>query len=105
MGAHLRHRRALLVPEGGAVRGVEAFCLLQPHEAVGVGEGGVAAELPGQGRGEAGEGVEEGPGDDHVVVDDDEEGDDEHAVAEALHSGGHPAEELEGPLAGVLAQG
>jgi hypothetical protein len=75
------------------------------HEAVVAAEGGVATELPRERAGEAGEGVEEGPGDDHVVVDDHKEGDDQHSIAEALQPGSHPAEELERPLAGPLAQG
>ena len=35
---------------------------------------------------ESSEGVVDGPGDNHVVVDDDQEGDDQHAVTQALQS-------------------
>ena len=105
MEADRGHRAALPRPEGRGGGGVEAVSFLEPREAVPAGEGGVAAELPGQGPGEARKGVEDGPGDDHVVVDDDQEGDDQHAVAETFEGRGHPAEDLEGPLAGVLTQG
>lgn len=47
--------------------------------------------------------VEERPRDDHVVVDDDEEGDEEHAVAQALEGGRQAAEQLVGAEAAVLA--
>ena len=35
---------------------------------------------------ESRESVVDGPGDDHIVVDDDQEGDDQHAVTQALQS-------------------
>ena len=50
----------------------------------------VATILPGQLRREAGKCVINGPGDDHVVVDADQEHDDEHSVAQALQGRHHP---------------
>ena len=58
------------------------------------GERGVSTILPGQFSGQAGHGVEESPGDDHVVVDHHQERDDQHAVAKALACWGHPAKML-----------
>ena len=54
------------------------------------GERGVSTILPGEFSGHAGHGVEESPGDDHVVVDHHQERNDQHAVAEALACRGHP---------------
>ena len=75
------------------------------REAVKTGQGGVSTVGPWQLRGEPSEGVVDGPGDDQVVVDDDKEGDEQHAVSQTLGDGCHPPEHLEGALAGVLAQG
>ena len=47
----------------------------------------VAAELPWQLRLETSKGVEQCPGDDHVVIDGNEECDEEHAIAEAFEEG------------------
>ena len=47
----------------------------------------------------------DGPGDDDVVVDGDEEGGHEHPEAEALHDGREAAEQPGGPGARVLSEG
>ena len=106
--AHLVHGGAAAVPESVRVTGIEASLLLDLVVAVSACQCGIsalAAVGPRQLGGEPREGVVDGPGNDQVVVDDHQEGDEQHAVAQALGDGRHPAEHLEGALARVLAQG
>ena len=108
VGADLGHRGAVPVPEGVEAAGVEAGLLLHLLEAV---LAGVHLRLTAVGpwqlwvdnkrsvaipclicyasiyiltRGEAGEGVVDGPGDDEVVVDSHQKGDEQHSVAKSL---------------------
>ena len=88
--ADLGHPRARVVVIGHEAFGARGavFChfLVEARRRVVI----VATILPGQLRREAGKCVINGPGDDHVVVDADQEHDDEHPVAKALHSRHHP---------------
>ena len=102
----LTDRSALFVPEGVlVVAGVGALPRLVSLETILAGQTAVTAVSPGQLRGEPSEGVVNGPGDDEVVVDDHQETDHQHAVAQALSNGRHPAEDLQWALACPLTQG
>ena len=88
--ADLGHPRARIVVIGheafGACGAVFCHFLVEARRRVVI----VATILPGQLRREAGKCVINGPGDDHVVVDADQEHDDEHSVAQALQGRHHP---------------
>ena len=94
-----------LVPEGvlteTAVGALESLISLV---AVSAGETPVTTVGPGQLGGEPSECVVDGPGDDEVVVDDNQETDHQHPVAQSLGDGGHPPKDLERSLPSPLAQ-
>jgi hypothetical protein len=65
----------------------------------------IAAVLPGQLRGKASKGVEDGPRNDHVVVDAYEECDSEHSVAKSLEQRSNPSKKFVRTKSCILANG
>ena len=95
----LTDRSALFVPEGVlVVAGIGALPCLVSLVTVLTGQTPVTTVSPGQLRGEASEGVVDGPGDDEIVVDHHQETDHQHPVAQALSNGRHPAKDLQWAL-------
>ena len=63
------------------------------HSSVVAGHGikVISTELPGELRGETSKGVEEGPGNDHVVIDGHEECHKQHSITKSLEGWSHTA--------------
>ena len=105
MGANILHVRAGVVPvrfhSVGAIVAKLGHLLLVAGQSVEV----VATKLPRQLGLHSGECVEQGPRDDHVVVDGHQEGHVEHSVSQTLEGRGQPPEQLIGTESSILADG
>ena len=102
--AHRSHTAALLVPKCVIPAAVEALELLVPLEAVPAGEVRLTAICPGQLRGKASKCVVDCPSNDHVVINDNQEGNHQHAIAQPFKCWSNPAKQLDGSLPCILTK-
>ena len=94
-----------VVPVGGQALAISIALISHSSVVTGHGVKVISTELPGELRGEASKGVEEGPGNDHVVIDGHKERHKQHSVAKSLEGGSHPTKNSGWSQSRVLANG